>query len=987
MRRETRRTAAVALGLIAALAVPGATVAQVVKAEGSALDAVAFTSDRLRPTPALEPLADLQGLVPAEVSEGWASFQLDAGGTWQAWVDRRTGRLELAEGSGIPWVPGAGNQLTLGDVEPYLADAGEPDLATLEAIARDLLPEVAPLLGVDPGGLRLAESRSGRVADYLWYVDFDLFAGELPVEGARVVFRVNNGNLVQFGGENLPVPGAAAPAVKLTRDEAMDALDAFAGGLLPTDVWIDRGSLRLLPVAVNDPLYAEGFAFGEGRGLIAVWQLTFRRPGLGGTWRGRVDATTGEVLELIDVNDYGRVHGGVFLNSPPVETVMPMPWADYSAACSAPYADSAGVFPDGAGTASTLCGQYVRIADNCGAISQAVGGDGDIDFGTSGGTDCTTPGHGGAGNTHSARTQFYHLNRAKEAARGWLSSSWLSQRLTANVNINLTCNAFWNGSTVNFYRAGGGCGNTGEIAGVSLHEYGHGLDSNDGNGSSADKGTGETYGDFTAALSLHDSCVGSTFWSHNCTGYGDACTSCSGIRDIDYARHASGAPHTVANFTQPLCPTHPFYRGPCGREGHCESYVSSEALWDLAARDLPYAGGGRAWNVVERLWYLSRPTATKGFICNTGTSPWSSHGCGTGTYWRTLRAVDDDDGNLANGTPNSCYLYAAFNRHLIACTSDAGAATCYRGCTPPSIPYLTVTAGYEQVDLSWTSSGVGVVYDVFRNEVGCGAGFVKIADDVTGTTYTDTEAAGGQTFYYQVVAQPAGNEACSSYASTCRSVELPSYYTCTVDVAGGTHDCDDGIVTVTASSGNQRVVEIDMSGGWQRLDAMADVCSPSGWVLHFSDSPSCNGWGGDSADSTHDAEVHLKDTGFDFWGTYDYGRGVLEPVFRRLGVLPASGCTTTQWSLWEDRAVFDADGDPANSSLVSIDAASGFDLPPYDEPDSEDPGGLYEDLWYAGINRTVGASYRYGYGADRVCFVLSTTTNPSAAALSSLCGS
>ena len=33
------------------------------------------------------------------------------------------------------------------------------------------------------------------------------------------------------------------------------------------------------------------------------------------------------------------------------------------------------------------------------------------------------------------------------------------------MNLNQTCNAFWNGSTVNFYRSGGGCRNTGEIAG------------------------------------------------------------------------------------------------------------------------------------------------------------------------------------------------------------------------------------------------------------------------------------------------------------------------------------------------------------------------------------------------------------------------------------------------------------------------------------------------------------------------------------------
>ena len=51
---------------------------------------------------------------------------------------------------------------------------------------------------------------------------------------------------------------------------------------------------------------------------------------------------------------------------------------------------------------------------------------GNLTFGTSTGTDCTTPGYGGAGNTHSARTQFYQVNRIKEVGRGWLpSNTWL----------------------------------------------------------------------------------------------------------------------------------------------------------------------------------------------------------------------------------------------------------------------------------------------------------------------------------------------------------------------------------------------------------------------------------------------------------------------------------------------------------------------------------------------------------------------------------
>src|SRR6185295_17710252 len=539
--------------------------------------------------------------------------------------------------------------------------------------------------------------------------------------------------------------------------DALAALESYIGGLQVTDTLIDRGSLHLLPANAPDGAYAPG----KGRSLMSVWQLTFQREGVMGTWRARVDASSGDLLELSDVNDYAQATGGVYMGSPTTgpEVVRAMPYTNLS---TGGFTNSAGIF-SASGASSTLNGQFVRIVDTCGAISEAAGVGGDIAFGTSGGTDCTTPGHGGAGNTHSSRTQFYHVNRIKEVGRGWLpSNTWLQGQLRVNVNLNQTCNAYWNGSTLNFFKSGGGCGNTGQIAAVSLHEYGHGLDQNDGTGTAPEGGTGEAYGDLTAALQLHDSCIGPGFLGSNCSGYGNACTACTGVRDIDFAKHATGVPATVANHTQPRCGAG---SGPCSREVHCESYVPSEAVWDLANRDLPSPGTGSAWTTTDRLWYLSRNTATSSFSCTTGGT-FTSNGCNTGSWWKTMRAVDDDDGNLSNGTPHSCNLFAAFNRHLIACTTDAGANTCFAGCTAPAAPSMSLTPGNNVVTVSY--SGTGVV-DIFRNELGCNNGFIKIANDVTGGTFNDTGVANGTTYFYQAVVQPSGNEACASAPATCQS--------------------------------------------------------------------------------------------------------------------------------------------------------------------------------------------------------------------------
>jgi fibronectin type 3 domain-containing protein len=753
----------------------GALTAQVAKQGNDVLSSLQTRSEKLSPSQPLELLDDVRSLVATPTQNGWAAFRLGTPVDWRASIDKRTGMVGFAEGGGIGWIPGRGNSLAQGDVAKYLHN-NKIDMVSMEKMARDYLPRVASLLGVDAASLVLNQARSGQPASHVWFVDFDVYSGGLPIENARVVFRVNSGNLIQFGTENLPHPGAVAPAATLTSAQALAAVAKYVGGFNSLDSFRDSGSLHQIVVNVDNSKFNDGFEFGKGRGLAKVWQFVFHRDGVMGTWQARVDAATGEILQFADINDYAAATGGVYQNSPATgsEIVRPMPYADVSTSL---FTNSGGIFT-GTATASTLKGTYVKITDSCGAISQAPDGSGNIVFGTSTGTDCTTPGHGGAGNTHSSRQQFYQVNRIKEVVRGWLpTNTWINQALTVNVNLNQTCNAYWNGSTLNFFKSGGGCANTGEIAAVSLHEFGHGIDQNDGTGTAPEGGTGEAYGDVTSVIATHNSCIGPGFLTSNCAGYGNACTSCTGVRDIDFAKHSSGAAATVANFTQVRCSAG---SGPCGKEVHCESYVPSEAIWDFANRDLPNPGTGEAWTTLDRLWYLSRNTATSSFTCTTGGT-FTSNGCGTGSWWKTMRAVDDDDGNLSNGTPHSAALFAAFNRHGIACTTDAGASTSFRGCTQPTTPTLSVTAGNNSASLSWTSSG-SAVYDVFRNETGCNAGFTKIASGTSATSLADSVVANGLTYFYQVTAFPSGNEACASAPSSCIAV-TPTTTTCTPPAA------------------------------------------------------------------------------------------------------------------------------------------------------------------------------------------------------------
>jgi hypothetical protein len=765
-----RRSLSLLAGLFL-LSLSSASFAAAPKEGRGPLDRLALSDPRLHPASEVQPIEDAGAGAAPGLLDGWTGFQRDQGSGWQGYMDRRSGLLGVAEGPGIPWIPGPGNHLT---------GAAPASLEGLESIARGFLPRVAPLLGVNVRELVLSRQRSGRFGDQVWVVDFDVQRGGRPVEGAHVVFRVSHGNLIQLGTENLPAPDQRAPAqASVTREEALARLSAYVRGFSAADTFVDGGSLHLLPVALADARFAEGFEAGQGRGLTLVWEFAFRRKKQEGTWRARVDAVSGDLLELVDANLYARAQGGVFPSSysNSLETVLPMPFADVTPGGSTN--SSGGYTYPGSPVTSHLAGPYIEIFDQCGTVGLTSSGTGRVSFGTSGGTDCVTPGVGGDGNTHATRSQFYHTNRIKEAARAWLpANSWLSQQLPVIVNLPYTCNAYWDGYSINFYQSGGGCGNTGEIAGVALHELGHGLDANDGNGISPELGTAEAYADITAALMLRDSCMGPGFFtSGTCDGDGDTCTTCSGVRDVDWAKHISNTAHTVANFTQPRCPDYGFYGGPCGREGHCEAQVITEAVWDLWARDLPGAGTNQAALVAERLWYISRPTSTSAFTCNTATSPWTSNGCGTGSLWRTMRAIDDDDGNLANGTPHSCNLFAAFNRHGIACPTDPGANVCFSACTPPAAPALSATAGQEQVQLAW-SGGAGLVYDVYESEMGCSSGWRRVANDLNVTALLDTSVFTGRAHSYQVVAHAPGAEACASPPSACQTA-TPTAPACT----------------------------------------------------------------------------------------------------------------------------------------------------------------------------------------------------------------
>jgi hypothetical protein len=703
-------------------------------------------------------------LAPARVAEAVADLARLGAPAASARLDVRGGRWAVITPA-TPLLPGAGtgNTLSWQDLGRG-APVGVADLESAVASAfRDYLVTNASALRIDPqeiaGPARITVHESGRVAQ----VHQQRLVDGVPVRGSYVSAVFNNGNLVLFGTETWgDVETSTLPTIG--EYEAYALVQSHVEPFTIVGEW-DKRELVLVPVASEADVSRVHFGKGYGHRLVRVLRPSFADDL--GRWEALVDAHTGELISLEDTNRYAtarEVVGGVYpvTNDGIVpdgveQTSWPMPYADVSNAGNSFFTDAGGSLlqcVDGDIT-STLSGRYIGINDSCGAISLTSAGG--IDFGTSGGTDCVTPGFGGAGNTHASRTGFHELNRIVEMARSHLpSNGWLQQQLTANMNIPQNCNAFWGaGGTVNFYTSGGGCFNTGEIAGVFDHEWGHGMDDNDANPSIAGP-SGEGIADIYAALRLNTSCIGRNFRATPCGGFGDPCLTCTGVRDIDYAQRQSGEPHTYT-WTNRFC----------GTSVHCKGATYAEAVWDLWKRDLPAQYGmddNTAHELINRLTFIGAGNVGTWFA---GGPPWG--GCAATSGYKNYLAADDDNGNLNDGTPHMTAIYNAFNRLEIACNDltvqDSGCAG-----TPTTAPVVISAPRDRGARLSWDSVAGASSYEVFRTDgvFACGFGKVKVAE-TKGTLFIDDGLQNGRNYSYVVV--PKGPSAsCFGPASSCTAV-------------------------------------------------------------------------------------------------------------------------------------------------------------------------------------------------------------------------
>lgn len=648
---------------------------------------------------------------------------------WTASIDPLTGSVERAAGDGIP--------------------RAELDLSGM----------IAPGLDQDGSSLVLDVSSEKPLADPAKkVVRYDLFQDGIPVLGAGLSLASQDDRVVMVTSRALARVGTSSTPA-LTATEALAAAAAHAGmpGLLAMP---RQPSLAFLPRVTGGP-------GAQALKHHLIWVLELKPPEAP-VWQGYiawVDAHDGEILAFFPeaqnaecTADPAQVHGTVVGGVRPnrgddPEVLMQLPFARVNQSGTITDADLNGRYPFSLGPAqSTLSGRYFRIhCDNCTLPSQpAAPADaaGRISFGT-GGASSFPPVFGNGTSTPADRSAYFHLNESRRLLEKWGNAN--TDEIDVFVNLGDVCNAFSQSYLLGFFTGGGGCRNSGEIRDVMQHEFGHTWDRFDGTRITSGA-MSEWKADTIAMLMGGDPCVGESFFFS-----GGPSSVCSGIRDLN-EKSPGRTDHPATPGVCPTCATLTRSSNDCGGSSHCLGEISGQATWHLynnlvTGRDyitnalMP--GTNPALTPEQTRWLMERLFIGGGPPMIT----WDPQAAGMSSY-DAIMFMDDNDGNLANGTPHAAYINAAYAHHGIAENTQISDSA---NCVDPADPVATATlerdaaTGLPRAVIDWTPVGGATSFDVYRN-TRAGDGFLPLAQNLTTGPVTDPGIQPGQTYRYFVAA-------------------------------------------------------------------------------------------------------------------------------------------------------------------------------------------------------------------------------------------
>jgi hypothetical protein len=345
-----------------------------------------------------------------------------------------------------------------------------------------------------------------------------------------------------------------------------------------------------------------------------------------------------------------------------------------------------------------------------------------------------------------------------------------------NVNLGSSCNAYYDYESINFYNEAGGCSNT-AFSVIVHHEYGHHLVACAGSGQGM---YGEGMGDVMGVLITGDNQLARGFYSNDCT---------NGIRNADNNKQY-----------------------PCSGGIHDCGQLISGVVWDLV-------------EIMEDAYPANGFDITAELVVNS--MPMHSGSDITPTILLDYLTLDDNDGDLSNGTPHLAEIQSAFDLHNMGDipqpldNDDCGTAR-------------EITWGSWDVDtVGSLPSGVGVdtsqcdgTYmtecdpDVWYHLTACGTGTMSVSLCNTINFDSDLAVYTGDCGDLSQIACNGDSSGCDNYSSSLE-VSVTEGQSCYIRVGGWNGATGSGQLTVDGPGDpceNEEECDGDING-----DSMVNV--------------------------------------------------------------------------------------------------------------------------------------------------------------------
>lgn len=469
-------------------------------------------------------------------------------------------------------------------------------------LARRFVEENSGALGFSFDDLELNKEAT-LITDDVQFIKFKLRRDGLLVDDANVDFRFKHGRLMQVINHSF---AEARPDNRPGRDGLGEIA---ASALITKDAQSTGERYRIVEN-------------GQGYDLVRVAQFEVTSQD-DQQFQVQVETATGKIFEIrprafhLNGSATQEVHARWY--NQPLEAKA-SPYLSLATGSTPVVTTIDGIFEGAQGNAQPkidgFSGTFVKVNPETGSRAVANGsmsnGQWKVEFKKNGNSPANDD------KTMAQSMVFYHTNAIVTHAKKYISSAWMDRQLQANVNLGQNCNAYWDGSTINFFSAGGGCANTGLISDVVYHEWGHGLDHN--TGGIEDGAYSEGFGDILSLAMTQSNQLGIGFRTNGAP-----------VRDL--------APDKV----------YPKDRG----EVHAEGLIIGSTFYDLFQNLAATYGGDEAAKMISNYAFKTVFTASRY----------------TDVY-DALLVIDDNDEDMTNATPNFCAINSVFAAHGLA-TDDA----------------------------------------------------------------------------------------------------------------------------------------------------------------------------------------------------------------------------------------------------------------------------------------------------------------------------